>query len=61
MNNITTLKTNEALTSIEVADMICKEHSKLMRDIRRYINQLREAKIGFSDFFSRVNISIRAK
>ena len=51
MNNITIIKNNETLTSIEVADMICKEHSKLMRDIRRYINQLREAKIGFSEFF----------
>lgn len=39
------------LKSMEVADMVEKEHSKLLRDIRRYIKQLGEAKIGFSDFF----------
>ena len=36
---------------MEVAMMIDKEHNKLMRDIRRYINQLNEAKIGHVDFF----------
>lgn len=30
---------------------IDKEHSKLLRDIRRYIEQFNEAKIGFVDFF----------
>lgn len=39
------------VTSIEVAEMIDKEHNKLIRDIRRYINQLGEAKIGHTDFF----------
>ena len=51
MNNIITNQKSETVTSMEVAEMICKEHNKLMRDIRRYINQLGEAKIGHSDFF----------
>lgn len=39
------------LTSNEVAEMIGKEHGKLIRDIRTYIGYLGEAKIGSSDFF----------
>lgn len=39
------------ITSMEVAEWCGKEHSKLLRDIRNYISQLGEAKIGFSDFF----------
>lgn len=41
----------ETLDSREVSEMIEKEHSKLMRDIRRYAEQLAEAKIGLGDFF----------
>ena len=40
------------ITSMEVAQMVDKEHSKLLRDIRNYVSQLGEAKIGFSDFFT---------
>ncbi|OQO78636.1 hypothetical protein BH745_09455 [Enterococcus gallinarum] len=39
------------LTSNEVAEMIGKDHSKLIRDIRTYIGYLAEAKIGSGDFF----------
>lgn len=39
------------LESREVAEMVGKEHSKLLRDIRTYSEQLAEAKIGHSDFF----------
>lgn len=39
------------ITSNEVAEMIGKEHSKLIRDIRTYIGYLNEAKIGSVDFF----------
>lgn len=52
MNNIITTQNLETVTSIEVAEMVNKEHSKLMRDIRRYITQLNEAKIGLVDFFT---------
>lgn len=41
----------QTLDSIDVAEMVEKEHKKLMRDIRRYIKQLGEAKIGPTDFF----------
>lgn len=44
-------KTN-IITSMEVAEMIGKDHSKLLRDIRNYAAQLSEAKIGLGDFFT---------
>lgn len=42
----------QTLDFTEIADMIEKEHSKLLRDIRRYVEQFNEAKIGFVDFFN---------
>lgn len=52
MNNIIIKNTKEnTISSMEVAQMIEKDHSKLIRDIRKYITQLGEAKIGFTDFF----------
>lgn len=39
------------ITSNEVAEMVGKEHSKLIRDIRTYVGYLAEAKIGSGDFF----------
>lgn len=41
----------QTLESREVAEMVGKEHSKLLKDIRRYEGQLIEANIGFNDFF----------
>lgn len=41
----------QTITSMEVAEMVEKEHHKLMRDIRRYSDQLGESKIGFTDFW----------
>lgn len=41
----------QTLDSREVSGMVRKDHSKLLRDIRTYIEHLTEAKIGFSDFF----------
>lgn len=43
---------NLFLSSLEVAEMIEKEHRKLLRDIRNYSNYLGEAKIGLSDFWT---------
>lgn len=40
------------IDSREVAEMVGKEHSKLLRDIRTYAEQLAEAKIGLGDFFT---------
>lgn len=45
------------LSSREVAEMVGKDHNKLMRDIRVYIEQLGESKIGHTDFFQRIHIS----
>ncbi|EUJ38164.1 Rha family transcriptional regulator [Brochothrix thermosphacta] len=39
------------ITSNEVSEMVGKEHSKLIRDIRTYVGYLAEAKIGSGDFF----------
>lgn len=46
-----TLNHQKTLTSMEVAEMIEKDHSKLLRDIRQYCEYLNEAKIGLVDFF----------
>lgn len=39
------------INSREVAEMVGKEHHKLLRDIRTYIDQLNQSQIGFVDFF----------
>ena len=46
--------TRQAYTidSREVAEMVGKEHNKLLRDIREYISQLGQANIGQSEFFT---------
>lgn len=44
-------KVENTLNSREVAEMVEKEHAKLLRDIKRYEKQLAEAKIGLGDFF----------
>lgn len=40
-----------AIDSRQVAEMLEKEHSKLLRDIETYSKYFTEAKIGLSDFF----------
>ena len=42
---------DQKLDSREVAEMVGKEHHKLLRDIRSYVEQLGESKIGYTDFF----------
>lgn len=59
MNNIISTQKPETVTSTEVANMIGKEHKQLLKDIRRYINQLEKmnfeypnkGKISPVDFF----------
>jgi Rha family phage regulatory protein len=50
------MKLNElqqkTITSLEVAEMVEKEHNDLMKDIRRYSTQLGEGKISLTDFFT---------
>lgn len=40
------------LTSVEVAEMVEKQHSELLKDVRRYITQLAEGNIPSGDFFT---------
>lgn len=42
---------SQMLTSMEVAQMVGKQHSDLLKDIRRYSVQLIEGKIPCNDFF----------
>jgi len=51
MNSLKALSSTITIDSREVAEMVGKEHSKLLRDIRTYVNYLDEAKIGLVDFF----------
>lgn len=44
--------TNKVLTSMEVAEMVDKEHKQLLKDIRKYTEQLGEGKISPTDFFT---------
>lgn len=48
MNNLT----KTTITSMEVAQMVDKKHSELLKDIRRYVGQLAEGKIPSGDFFT---------
>ena len=41
----------QTLTSLEVAEMVEKDHNKLLRDVRTYIEQLGASNIGHTDFF----------
>lgn len=53
MNELEILKFNgvEVADSRQVAEVVEKEHHKLLRDIRTYCDYLTESKIGLSDFF----------
>lgn len=42
----------QTISSIEVAEMVGKDHNMLLRDIRRYVEQFGQSKIAQSDFFT---------
>lgn len=42
---------NDKITSLEVAEMVGKEHKNLMRDVRSYVGELAELKIEPGEFF----------
>ena len=44
--------TAKSITSIEVAEMVKKDHKNVLRDIRVYVEELAELKIEPSNFFS---------
>lgn len=41
----------QTITSLEVAEMVEKQHNELLKGIRRYVEQLGEGKIPHTDFF----------
>ena len=43
---------NKSIPSMEVAQMVKKQHKELLRDIRKYCEQLAESKIALGDFFT---------
>lgn len=45
------IQSSNTITSLEVAEMVGKEHSNLMKDVRRYIQKSAEVKIDLGDFF----------
>lgn len=51
----------QTISSIEVAEMVGKEHKELLRDIRRYCEQLSQSKIALPDFFTESEYENRGK
>lgn len=49
------------LGSREVAEMVGKDHKELLRDIRRYCEQLSQSKIALPDFFKESEFENRGK
>lgn len=49
---VTKLNIEQKITSMEVAEMVGKDHKELLRDIRRYNEQLDKSKIAPVDFFT---------
>lgn len=54
-------KIERTIGSIEVAEMVGKEHKELLRDIRRYCEQLSQSKIALPDFFTESKYENRGK
>lgn len=46
------IQIEKTITSVEVAEMVNKRHTDLIRDVRRYIEQLNESNIAFVEFFT---------
>ena len=51
MKVMSCLEVKQTLTSLEVATMVEKKHCNLVRDIKRYSEELAELNFEFSDFF----------
>lgn len=51
MSSLALLGKEQTITSLEVAEMVGKRHTDLLRDIRRYCEQLNESNIALVDFF----------
>lgn len=46
------LKIEQTISSLEVAEMVGKDHNKLLRDVREYISQLDASNLGHTEFFT---------
>lgn len=51
MNNLVTTEIPQTIDSREVAQMVKKQHSELLKDIRRYANYLNEGNFHLVEFF----------
>ena len=52
MHEVSNIFTKEkTISSLEVAEMVEKEHKNLMRDVRNYVSELNQLKIEPVDFF----------
>lgn len=52
MHEVSTIFTKDkTISSLEVAEMVEKEHKNLMRDVRNYVSELNQLKIEPVDFF----------
>ncbi len=58
MDNMPLLEKEHTITSLEVAEMIEKEHRKLLRDIRRYCEQIAETNFGLGENSAEVKIDL---
>lgn len=45
------IENSHTITSLEVAEMMEKQHNELLKDIRRYIKQLNDGEIPHVEFF----------
>lgn len=61
MNNLALLENQQTITSLEVAEMVGKEHYDLLKDIRRYCEQLSQGNIPLPDFFAESTYMNRGK
>lgn len=51
MNELMMKIVENTLSSLEVSEMVGKEHKNVMRDIRNYVSELSELKIEPGNFF----------
>lgn len=54
-------KIEQTLDSREVAEMVEKGHKELLRDIRRYCEQLSQSKIALPDFLKNQSLKIEER
>lgn len=61
MSNTLTITNDKTITSMEVAEMVGKEHKNILRDINGYLTELSQLNIEPSDFFQESIREVRGK